>query len=85
MIKKDNIEILLFYYCSYDHVYFLVLPQQSSLLDIYGPVLLHVLGNTEKYTPAARPKKRINSSNIALYLTVYPFSHPNTYIQIVST
>ena len=35
--KKDNIEILLFYYCSPDHVYFLVLPQQSSLLSLYRP------------------------------------------------
>ena len=61
--KKDNIEILLFQYCSLDHVYFLVLPQQSSLLGLYGPVVLHLLGNKGKYTPAARPIWRINSSN----------------------
>ena len=29
-------------------------------------VLLHLLGNTGKYTPAARPIQRINFSNIAL-------------------
>ena len=64
--KKDNIEILLFQYYSFDHVYFLVLPQQSSLLGLYGPVLLHLLGDTGKCTPAARPLRRINSSNIVL-------------------
>ena len=64
--KKDNIEILLFQYCSLDHVYFLVLPQQSSLLGLYGPILFHLLGNTGKYTLAARTIRRINSSNIAL-------------------
>ena len=64
--KKDNIEILLFQYCSLDHVYFLVLPQQSSLLGLYRPVLLHLLGNTGKYTPAAGPIRRINSSKIVL-------------------
>ena len=49
--KKNNIEILLLYYCSLGHVYFLVLPQQSSQLGLYGPVLLHLLGNTGKYSP----------------------------------
>ena len=53
-------------YCSLDHVYFLALPQQSSLLGLYGPILLHLLGNTGKYTPAARPIRRINSSNMVL-------------------
>ena len=33
-------------------MYFLVLPQQSSLLGLYGPVLLHLLGNTGKYSPS---------------------------------
>ena len=47
--KKNNIEIYLLLYCSPEHVYFLVLPQQSFPLGLYGPVLLHLLGTTEKY------------------------------------
>ena len=31
-----------------------MLPQQSSLLDLYGPVLLHPLGNTGKYGPSCQ-------------------------------
>ena len=50
--QKDEIKMLLFQYCSPDHVYFLVLPQQSSLLGLYGPVLLHLLGNSGKYSPS---------------------------------
>ena len=40
--------------CSPDHVYFLVLPQQSSLLGQYRPVLLHLLANTGKYSPSCQ-------------------------------
>ena len=40
--------------CSPDHVHFLVLPQQSSLLGIYRPVLFHLLGNTGKYSPSCQ-------------------------------
>ena len=43
-----------------------MLPQQSSLLGLYGPVLLHLLGNMGNIAPAAGPIRRINSSNIAL-------------------
>ena len=44
-----------------------MLPQQTSLLGLYGPVLLHLLGNTgNNIAPAARPIRIINSSNIAL-------------------
>ena len=50
--KKDNIEINPFKYCSPNHVFFLVLPQQSSLLGLYGPELLHLLGLTGKYSPS---------------------------------
>ena len=46
--KKDNIVIFVFQYCSADHVYFLGLPQKSSLL-----------GNKGKYTPVARQILRI--------------------------
>ena len=35
-------------------MYFLVLPQQSSLLALYGPVLLHLLGNIGKYSPSCQ-------------------------------
>ena len=52
--NKDNIEIYLFSYCSANHVYFLVLQQESSLLGLYGPVLLHLLGNTGKYSPSCQ-------------------------------
>ena len=52
--KKENIEIKLFQYCSPKHVYFLVLPQQSSLLGLYGPVLHHLLGNMGKYSPSCQ-------------------------------
>ena len=33
-------------------MYFLVLPQQSSLLGLYRPVLLHLLGNKGKCSPS---------------------------------
>ena len=36
------------------YVYLLVLPQQSSLLGLYGPLLLHILGNTRKYSPSSQ-------------------------------
>ena len=35
-------------------MYFLVLPQQSSLLGLYGSILLHLLGNTGKYSPSCK-------------------------------
>ena len=35
-------------------MYFLVLKQQSSLLGLYGPVLLRLLGNTGKYSPSCQ-------------------------------
>ena len=35
-------------------MYYLVLPQQSSLLGLYGPVLLHLLSNTGKYSPSCQ-------------------------------
>ena len=61
--KKDNIETYLLYYCSPDYVYFLVLPQQSSLLGLYGPVMLHLLGNKGKYSPSCHT----NTENQLLY------------------
>ena len=47
-------------------MYFLVLPQQSSVLGLYGTVLLHLLVNTGKYSPSCQNNTVINSSNIAL-------------------
>ena len=35
-------------------MYFLVLQQESSLLGLYGPVLIHLLGNTRKYSPSCQ-------------------------------
>ena len=35
-------------------VYFLVLSQQSSLLGLYGPLLLHLLGNMVKYSSSGQ-------------------------------
>ena len=35
-------------------MYVIVLQQQSSLLGLYGPVLLHLLGNTGKYSPSCQ-------------------------------
>ena len=52
--NKDNIEIYLFWYCSANHVYFLVLQQESSLLGLYGLILRHLLGNTGKYSPSCQ-------------------------------
>ena len=76
--------IYLFQYCSPDHAYFIVLPQQSSLVCLYGSKLLHLLGNMGKYTSAARLIGGINSSNIALpgrtILEVYFFLIKNVCI-----
>ena len=63
-------------YCSSGHIYFLLLPQQSSLLGLYGPVLLHLLGNTGIYTPSCQtntenqlfqycPTRKDNTGSIA--------------------
>ena len=52
--NKENTEIELFLYCSSEHVYFRVLPQHSSPLGLYGPVVLHLLGNTGKYSPSCQ-------------------------------
>ena len=61
--KNDSIEINLFEYCSPDHVYFLVLPQQSSPTD---PYCFIYWATRDTLAPAARPIHKINSSNIAL-------------------
>ena len=35
-------------------MYFVVLPQQSYVLGIYRPILLHLLGNTRRYSPSCQ-------------------------------
>ena len=56
--KMDDIKKKLFQYCSSGHVYFLVLPQQSSLLGLQGPVLPHLLGTTGKCSPSCQINTR---------------------------
>ena len=51
-------------------MYFLVLPQQSSLLNLYGPVLFRIPSNTGKIAPAARALRRIHSFGIVLLGTL---------------
>ena len=64
-------------------MYFLVLPQQNSLLVLYGSVLLPQL---ENIAPAASPILIINSSNIFLprrtILEVKRFDIENVFIMI---
>ena len=47
-------------------MYFLVLPQQSTLLGLYRPVLLCLLGNTGKYSFSPQGIRSIYSLSIDL-------------------
>ena len=64
-------------------MYFLALPQQSSLLGLYGPVLLHLLGNTGKYSPSCQycPTRKDNTGYITFRNWECLYYDSNRYIQ----